>query len=66
MTHPIFQKVDAAKLPMSILSDIQEYCLESKQPLPETVYDALHCYLMWNGIIGYTTDIATIFQAQED
>lgn len=66
MTHPIFQKVDLSKLPDSILQDINEFAQGNNQPPAETVYDALHYYLMWNGIIGFTACIVAIMQSQKE
>lgn len=66
MTHAIFQKVDLSKLPNSVQRDIKEFAQENNQPPAETVYDALHYHLMWNGIIGYTSVLAEIFQAQKE
>lgn len=58
--------VDLNKLPASALRDIKEYCAENGVPMPATVYDALHCYLMWNSIIGYTSMIASIACADKE
>lgn len=66
MTHALFQKVDLDKLLPSVRADIEAFVVANGKPEPVTVYDPLHYYLMWNGIIGYTTTIAEIFQAQKE
>lgn len=54
------QAIDLSLLPASIGMDIADYCVANKVDAPQTVYDALHYYLQWNGIIGFTSDIARI------
>jgi hypothetical protein len=49
-----------------VQQDISEYCLENQVELPTTVYSALHCWLLWNGIMGYTSDIARIVNSGKE
>ena len=59
---PMTQVIDLSKLSATIRIDIQEYFKETGKEVPETltVLEALHAYLFWNGILGYTSHIAQI------
>lgn len=62
-----------SKLPVSVRNDIEEwisgggeldYGANGNFEMAEiSVYEALDAYLKWNGIIGYTSTIYSIFEA---
>lgn len=64
-TNITTQQINLDQLSNSIQRDIDSYFVENRIHKPEdmTVYDALHAWLMWNGIIGFTSDIAAIVGA---
>ncbi len=54
------QAINLDNLPESVQVDIATYCFENKVELPTTKYDALHYFLLWNGVIGFTSAVASI------
>lgn len=58
--------IDIAELPKDIEDDIREWCkLNYENGLIENncmeLSDAVNCYLKWNGVIGYTSQIMAMF-----
>lgn len=67
-TDMLGMPVDWEKIPASIRADIENYYVENGMTdlvdgEQMTVLQALHGYLMWNGIIGYLSPIANIVRA---
>lgn len=65
MPDPLLQPIDLDKLPATVRMDIAAYYAETGTEVPEnmTVLDALHAFLFWNGILGWTSSIADIVRS---
>ena len=55
------RSIDWDTVPDRYRSDIEEYCRENRQELPDNPAAALRCYMDWNGIIGYDRLIRSAF-----
>lgn len=63
--------ISLSDLPDTVVVDIRQFCdgnpggyIEFQEKM--TLRDALHAYLMWNGIIGWTSTIMTIFNKSKE
>ena len=57
--------LDLAALNPRTREAIENHCRETGLALPDNGFDALHYFLKWEGIIGYTAAIAGIIRASK-
>ena len=57
-----YAKSAFAVMPYHIQADIVMYCLENPTESIITCEDLIDAWLQWNGIIGYTSDLKSLFR----